>query len=70
MVTFAGGATTASFTISINNDTLAEADETVVTADQQRERPGHASTPKNTTTLTIHSEDIAGTVQFGAEATR
>jgi len=64
VVTFAGGATTASFTVTLNNDTLAEANETVVL---QVTAPAPATIgSQNTTTLTIHSEDIAGTVRFSA----
>ena len=65
VVTFAGGATTASFTIAINNDTLAEADETVVLQISSVGVPATIGA-QNTTTLTIHSDDIAGTVQFSA----
>ena len=65
VVTFAGGATTASFTIAINNDTLAEADETVVLQISSVGVPA-AIGAQNTTTLTIQSDDIAGTVQFSA----
>jgi subtilisin family serine protease len=67
VVTFAGGATTASFTIAINNDTLAEADETVVLQISSVSAPATINPNKNTTTLTIHSDDIAGTVQFSAQ---
>ena len=62
VVTFAGGATTASFTVSIFNDTLAEADETVRL--QIRVSPPAGIGGRSTATLTIQSEDIAGTVQF------
>ena len=65
VVTFAGGATTASFTIAINNDTLAEADETVVLQISSVGVPATIGA-QNTTTLTIESDDIAGTVQFSA----
>ena len=66
VVTFAGGATTATFTVSIVNDTLAEADETV-RLQISRVSPPATIGVQSTATLTIHSEDIAGTVQFSAD---
>ena len=65
VVTFAGGATTASFTVSIVNDTLAEADETVRLQISSVSPPASIGV-RSTATLTIQSEDIAGTVQFSA----
>ena len=66
VVTFAGGATTASFTVSIVNDTLAEANETVRLQISSVSPPAGINPLKSTATLTIQSEDIAGTVQFSA----
>jgi subtilase family protein/Calx-beta domain-containing protein/CARDB protein len=67
-VTFLGGATTATFTVTIVNDTLAELDETVklqITG----VGGGAAMSPLNTSAvLTIVSEDVAGTVQFAQPA--
>ena len=65
VVTFAGGATTASFTVSIVNDTLAEANETVRLQISSVSPPAGIGV-RSTATLTIQSEDIAGTVQFSA----
>ena len=66
VVTFAGGATTASFTVSIVNDTLAEANETVRLQISSVSPPAGIGV-QSTATLTIQSEDIAGTVQFSAD---
>ena len=64
VVTFAAGAPTATFTVPIVNDTLAEADETVnlrITA----VGPGAAVGSPSIAVLTIVSDDVAGSVQFG-----
>jgi hypothetical protein len=66
-VTFLGGATTATFTIAIVNDTLAEASETV-NLQITGVGGGAAIGIQNTAVLTIVSEDVAGTVQFNQAA--
>ena len=67
VVTFAGGATTATFTLPIVNDTLAEAGETVqlqITG----VGVGAAIGAPSTATVVITDNDVPGTVQF-AQAT-
>ncbi len=67
VVTFAGGATTATFTVAIVNDSLAEASETVrlqITG----VGVGASIGAPSTATLTITNNDVPGIVQFGQAA--
>jgi subtilisin family serine protease len=64
VVTFAGGADTATFTVAIVDDTIAEIDETVRLSIGAVGPVGAVRGIPDLATLTIVSEDVAGTVQF------
>ena len=67
VVTFAGGATTATFTLPIINDALAEDSETVQ-LQIMGVGVGAAIGAPSTTTVVITNNDVPGTVQFAQAA--